>query len=145
MSTSTKLDMNNEGEYFVQKTYRGMIGSLLYLTITRLDIMFSVRTCSRFQSYPKQSHYKVVKRIFRYFKGTPNLGLWYPKSKNFKLIAYADADFVGCRIDRKSTSGTCQLLGHALVSWSSKKQNSIALSTTEAEYITVGAYCAQVI
>ena len=115
MSTSTKL------ESFDQKTYRGMVGSLLYLTATRPDIMFSVGLCARFQSNPKISHLKAVKRILRYLSGTINLGLWYPKSENLELIAYADADFAGCRLDRKSTSGTCQFLGHALVSWSSKK------------------------
>ena len=121
MSTVTKLDMDENSENFDQKIYRGMIGSLLYLTATRPDIMFSVGLCARFQSNPKLSHLKSVKRIFRYLKGTPNLGLWCPKSENFDLIAYADADFGGCRIDRKSTSGTCQFLGHALVSWTSKK------------------------
>ena len=92
-----------------------MIGSLLYLTVTWPDIMFSVGLCSRFQSNLKISHLKVVKRILRYLKGTTNLGLWYPKSENFQLIAYADVDFARCRLDR-STSGTCQCLGHALVS-----------------------------
>ena len=122
-----------------------MIGSLLYLTATRPDIMFSVGLCARFQSNPKLSYLKSVKRIFMYLKGTLNLGLWYPKSEKFDLIAYADADFGGCRIDRKSTSGTCQFLGHALVSWTSKKQNSVALSTAEAEYFAASACCAQVI
>ncbi|MEE7714253.1 Ty1/Copia family ribonuclease HI, partial [Bacillus sp. 5001] len=139
MCTSTKLEIDESGESFDQKTYRGMIGSLLYLTATRPDIMFSVGLCARFQSNPKMSHLKAVKRIFRYLNGTTNLGLWYPKSENFELIAFADADFAGCRLDRKSTSGSCQFLGHALVSWSSKKQNSVALSTTEAEYIAASA------
>ena len=141
MSTSTKLDMDESGESFDKKTYRGMIGSLLYLTATRPDIMFSVGLCARFQANPKLSHLKSIKRILRYLKGTPNLGLWYPKSDNFDLIADADTDFDGCRKNRKSTSGTCQFLGHALVSWSSKKQNSVALSTTEAEYIAASACC----
>ena len=112
MSTSTKLDMDINGEYFDQKTYRGMIGSLLYITITRLDIMFSIGLYARFQSNPKQSHLKVVKRIFRYLKGTPSLGLWYPNSKNIELLTYIEADFASCQIDRKGISGTCQLLCH---------------------------------
>ncbi|CAL9078803.1 unnamed protein product, partial [Musa textilis] len=91
------------------------------------------------------SHLKTIKRILRYLKGTPNLGLWYSKSNNFDLIAYVDVDFGGYRIDRKSTSETCQFLGHALVSWSSKKQNSVALSTAKVEYIAASACCAQVI
>ena len=122
-----------------------MINSLFYLTTIRPDIVFSVGFCVRFQANPKLSHLKNVKRILRYLKRTPNLGLWYPKSDNFDLIAYANVDFGGCRIDRKSTSRTCQFLGHALVSWTSKKQNSIALSTSEAEYIAVSACCAQVV
>ena len=145
MSTSTKLDIDESGESFDQKAYRGMIGSLLYLTATRPDIMFSVGLCSMFQSNPKIYHLKAIKRILRYLKCTTNLGLWYPKSENFELIAYADADFARCRLDRKSTSGTCQFLGHALVSWSSKKQNSVALSTIEAKYIAASACCAQVV
>ena len=86
-----------------------------------------------------------VKRIFRYLKGTIDIGLWYPKCNNFELICYSDADFGGCKIDRKSTSGTCHFLGHSLVSWHSKKQNSVALSTAEAEYIAAGLGCAQVL
>ena len=145
MSTSTKLEVDESGESFDQKTYRGMIGSLLYLTATRPDIMFSVGLCARFQSNPKIFNLKAVKRILRYLKCTTNLGLWYLKTENFELIAYADADFAGCRLDRKSTSGTCQFLGHSLISWSSKKQNSVVLSTTEAEYIAASACCAQVV
>ena len=110
MITSTKLEVDESGESFDQKTYRGMIGSLLYLTKTRPDIMFSVGLCARFQSNPKISHLKAVKRKLRYLKGTTNLGLWYPKSENFELIAYTDADFAGYRLDRKSTSGTCHFL-----------------------------------
>ena len=121
MSTSTKLDMDINGECFDQKTYKGMIGSLLYLTTTRPNIIFSVGLCNRFQYSPKKSYLKVVKKIFRYLTRTPNLELWYPNSKNFELLAYVDADFAGCQINRKSTSGICQLLGHAFVSWSSKK------------------------
>lgn len=122
-----------------------MIGSLLYLTASRPDIMFSVCLCARFQSCPKESHLVAVKRIFRYLLGTINLGLWYPKLTSFELMSYSDADFAGCKIDRKSTSGTCHFLGHSLVSWFSKKQNSVALSTAEAEYIAAGSCCAQVL
>jgi hypothetical protein len=86
-----------------------------------------------------------VKRIFRYLVHTPNLGLWYPKGSIFDLLGYSDLDYAGCKVDRKSTSGTCQLLGRSLVSWISKKQNSIALSTTEAEYVAAGACCAQLL
>jgi hypothetical protein len=143
MSPSTKLDKDEKGKPVDVKLYRGMIGSLLYLTASRPDIMFSVCLCARFQSCPKESHLIAVKRIFRYLLGTIDLGLWYPKSNSFDLISYTDADFAGCKIDRKSTSGTCHFLGHSLVSWFSKKQNSVALSTAEAEYVAAGSCCAQ--
>jgi hypothetical protein len=81
----------------------------------------------------------------RYLVYTPKFGLWYPKGSTFDLIGYFDADYAGCKIDRKSTSGTCQFLGRSLVSWASKKQNSVALSTAEAEYIATGHYCAQLL
>jgi hypothetical protein len=86
-----------------------------------------------------------VKRIFRYLVLTPNFGLWYPKGSTFTLLGYSDSDYAGCRVERKSTSGTCQFLGRSLVLWSSKKQNSIALSTAEAEYVAVDACCAQLL
>ncbi|RVX15774.1 Retrovirus-related Pol polyprotein from transposon RE1 [Vitis vinifera] len=138
MSSSIKLDMDEKGKSIDSTMYRGMIGSLLYLTASRPDIMYSVCLCARFQSCPKESHLSAVKRILRYLKGTMNIGLWYPKGDNFELIGFSDADFAGCRVERKSTSGTCHFLGHSLVSWHSKKQNSVALSTAEAEYIAAG-------
>ena len=145
MSSTLKLDKNEEGKPVDIKRYRGMIGSLLYLTASRPDIMFSVCMCARFQSSPRETHLCAVKRIFRYLSGSINLGLWYPKGIAFNLISYTDADFGGCRLDRKSTSGTCHILGNCLVSWFSKKQNSVALSTTEAEYIAAGSCCAQML
>ncbi|XP_071697393.1 secreted RxLR effector protein 161-like [Rutidosis leptorrhynchoides] len=145
MSVSEKLSKDESGKSTCQKSYRRMIGSLLYLTASRPDIMFATCLCARYQAGPKESHYKAVKRIFRYLKGTPNLGLWYPKGSGFELIGYIDADYAGCKIDRKSTSGGCQLLGGKLVSWSSKKQNSVATSTAEAEYVVVGGCCAQLL
>ncbi|KAK8621081.1 hypothetical protein V6N13_067524 [Hibiscus sabdariffa] len=145
MSSSTKLDKDEEGKCVDSKLYRSMIGSLLYLTTSRPDIMFSVCLCARFQANPKESHLKAVKRIFRYLLDTPSLGLWYRRDSTFDLHAYSDADYGGCKIDRKSTSGTCQFLGNMLISWFSKKQNSVALSTTEAEYISADSCCAQVL
>ena len=145
MGSSIKLDMDEKGKSVDQTKYRDMIGSLLYLTASRPDIMYNVCLCARFQACPKESYLNAVKRIFRYLKGTIDIGLWYPKCDNFELICYSDADFGGCKIDRKSTSGTCHFLGHSLVSWHSKKQNSVALSMTEAEYIAAGLGCAQVL
>ena len=115
------MDKYEKGKCIDQRLYRSMIGSLLYLTAFRPDILFSVCMCSRFQSSPKESHLVAVKRIFRYLVDTPNLGLWYPKGTNFQLIWYSDADFAGYKVDRKSTSGTCQFLGNMLVSWFSRK------------------------
>ena len=145
MSTACYLDKDETGQSIDVKQYRGMIGSLLYLSASRPDIMFSVCMCARFQSNPKQSHLSAVKRIIRYLVGTMNIGLWYPRNSTCTLIGYSDSDFAGSKIDRKSTSGTCQFIGSALVSWHSKKQNSVALSTAEAEYISAGSCCAQIL
>jgi hypothetical protein len=99
--------------------------------------------CVRFQASQRDGHLKVMKRILRYLKHTPNVGLWYPKGSQFELTEYSDSDYAGYKVDRKSTSGTYQLLGRSLVSWSSKKQNSVALSTAKVEYISEGSCCAQ--
>ena len=122
-----------------------MIGSLLYLTASRPDIMFATCLCARFQADPKESHLITVKRLFRYLKGTPGLGIWYPKNIGFDLTGYTNSDYAGCRIDRKSTSGSCQVLGRRLVSSYSKKQHSVSTSTAEAEYIAAGSCCAQIL
>jgi hypothetical protein len=145
MPSNGHLDLNEEGKSIDQKVYRSMIGSLLYLCASRPDIMLSVCMCARFQANSKECHLMAVKKIFRYLVHTPNLGLWYPKGSTFDLLGYSDSDYAGCKVDRKSTSGTCQFLGRSLVSWSSKKQNSIALCTVEAEYVAAGAYCAQLL
>jgi hypothetical protein len=107
--------------------------------------MLSVCICARFQADPKEVHLRAVKRIMRYLVYTPKFGLWYPTGSSFDLIGYSDADWAGCKIDRKSTSETCQFLGRSLVFWASKKQNSVALSTAKAEYIAAGHCCAQLL
>ena len=140
-----EIGKNEKKKDVNQKLYKGMIGSLLYLIANRPDIMFCVCLCARFQACPKESHLIALKRIFRYLFGIQNLGLWYPKKSSLELIGFSDADYAGSKIDRKSTSGTCQFLGHVLVSWSSKKQNAVALSTIEAEYIIAGSCCAQIL
>jgi hypothetical protein len=145
MGTNGHLDLDTGGKSIDQKVYRLMIGSLLYICASRLDIMLSVCMCARFQANPKEVHLRVVKRIMRYLVYTPKFGLWYPKGSTFELIGYSDADWAGCKIDRKSTSVACELLGRSLVSWASKKQNSVALSTAEAEYIAAGHCCAQLL
>ena len=144
MATATKLDKDTGASVDITN-YRGMIGSLLYLTASRPDIMYATCLCARFQADPREPHLTAVKRIFKYLKGTITLGLWYPRDSDFHLIGYSDADFAGCKIDRKSTSGSCQFLGDRLVSWYSKKQKSISTSTAEAEYIAAGSCCAQIL
>ncbi|XP_014511707.1 uncharacterized protein LOC106770409 [Vigna radiata var. radiata] len=139
MATNCYLDIDETEKSVDHKMYRGMIDSLLYITASRLDIMHNVCLCARFQSSPKESHLTVVKRILKYLKGTKSLGPWYPNGTNIFLEGYSDSDFGGCKLDRKSTSGTCHLLGSSLISWHSKKQACVALSITEAEYITVGS------
>jgi hypothetical protein len=111
MGTNGHLDLDTGGKSVDQKVYRSMIGSLLYLCASRPDIMLSVCICARFQANPKEVHLRVVKRIMRYLVYTPKFGLWYPKGSSFDLISYFDVDWAGCKIGRKSTSGTCQFLG----------------------------------
>jgi hypothetical protein len=145
MGTDGHVDLNKGDKSVDQKAYRSMIGSLLYLCASRPDIMLSVYTCARYQSDPRECHLMAVKRILRYLVATPCFGIWYPKGSTFDLIGYSDSDYTGCKVDRKSTSGTCQFLGRSLVSWSSKKQTFVALSTAEAEYVAAGQYCAQLL
>jgi hypothetical protein len=121
MGTNYHLNLDLNGTSVDQKVYRSIIESLLYLYASRPDIMLSVCMCARFQSAPKDYHLRAVKRIMRYLVLTPNLGIWYCKGSRFELLVYSDADYVGCKVDRKSTSEICQFLGRSLVSWSLKK------------------------
>ncbi|GJU05334.1 putative ribonuclease H-like domain-containing protein [Tanacetum coccineum] len=125
--------------------YRSMIGSLMYLTASRPDIMFAVSACSRHQVTPLTSHLNAVKKIFKYLKGQPKLGLWYPNDSPFQLEAYSDSDYAGSHGDRKSTTGGCQFLGRRLISWQCKKQTIVATSSTEAEYVAAASCCGQVL
>jgi hypothetical protein len=145
MGTDGHLDLDKGGKSVDQKAYRYIMGSLLYLYANRPDIMLSVCMCARFQSDPKECHLVVVKRILRYLVHTPWIEIWYPKGSTFELIGYSDSDCAECKVDRKSTSRTCQFLRRSLVSWSSKKQTSVALSTTKAKYVVVGQCCAQLL
>ncbi|GJV49183.1 retrovirus-related pol polyprotein from transposon TNT 1-94 [Tanacetum coccineum] len=145
MVEKSKLDEDKEGKAVDPSHYRGMIGTLLYLTASRPDLQFAICMCARYQARPTEKHLNAVKRIFRYLKGTVHRGLWYPKDSSFALTAFADADHAGCQDTRRSTSGSIQLLGDRLVSWSSKRQKSAAISSTEAEYIALSGCCAQVL
>ncbi|GJU04343.1 hypothetical protein Tco_1114681 [Tanacetum coccineum] len=132
METSKPLLKDTEAEDVDVHLYRSMIGSMMYLTVSRPDIMFVVCACAKFQDTPKVSHLHDVKRIFRYLKGQPKLGLWYPKDSPFDLEAYSDSDYAGTSLDRKSTIGGCQFLRSRLISWQCKKRTIVANSTTEA-------------
>ncbi|GKE21749.1 putative ribonuclease H-like domain-containing protein, partial [Tanacetum coccineum] len=125
--------------------YRSMIGSLMYLIASRPDIMFAICACSRFQVTLKTSHLLAVKRIFRYLKGKPTLGLWYFRDSPFELVAYTDSDYAGATQDMKSTTGGCQFLGNRLISWQYKKQTVVATSITEAKYMVTASCCGQVL
>nr|GEZ01169.1 hypothetical protein [Tanacetum cinerariifolium] len=122
METHKPLTKDENGEDVYVYLYRSMIESLMYLTSSRPDIMFSVCACSRFQVQTKVSHFHAVKRIFRYLKGQPKLGLWYPNDSPLRLEAFSDSDYAGASLDRKSTIGGCQFLGSRLISWQCKKQ-----------------------
>ncbi|KAI9090147.1 hypothetical protein K1719_028843 [Acacia pycnantha] len=146
MSSTTTLDADEEkGKDFNITKYQGMILSLLYLTASRPDIEFSVGMCARFQSAPKESHAEHVKRVFWYLSDTKELGLWFPKGQQDHLVAYSYSDHAGYKTDRKSTSGQCEFLGGSLVSWFSKKQTTVAVPSTEAEYVAASSCCAQVL
>nr|GEX23232.1 retrovirus-related Pol polyprotein from transposon TNT 1-94 [Tanacetum cinerariifolium] len=133
--TKKPLLKDPDGEDVDVHTYKLMIGSLMYLTSSRPDIMFAVCACAHFQVTPKVSHLHAVKRIFRYLKGKPHLGLWYPKDSPFILVAYSDSDYAGASLDRKSTIGGCQFLGCRLISWQCKKQTVVATSSTEVDLV----------
>ncbi|GKC53439.1 retrovirus-related pol polyprotein from transposon TNT 1-94 [Tanacetum coccineum] len=141
----SKLDGDKEGKAVDPSHYLGMIGTLLYLTTSRPDLQFAICMCARYQARSTKKHLLAVKRVFRYLKGTINRGLWYPKDSSIALTAFADADHAGCQDTCRSTSGSMQFLGDRLVSWSSKRQKSDVISSTEVEYIAMSRCCAQIL
>nr|GEW18968.1 copia protein [Tanacetum cinerariifolium] len=145
MEIKDKLDLDQNETSVDATKYRSMIGALMYLTSSRPDIVHGTCLCARYQAKPTEKHLKEVKRIFQYLWGTINTGLWYTKDSGFKLTRFSDADYAGCKDTFKSTSSRAQFLGEKLVSWSSKKQDCTALSTAEAEYVSLSACCAQVL
>ncbi|XP_017438303.1 secreted RxLR effector protein 161-like [Vigna angularis] len=136
MNPTTSLGLDKSSTKLDNTLYRQMIGSLLFLIASRPYIMSSVCLCARFHSDPKETHLSAFKRIFQYLKGTTSLGLCYKRSESFDLKGYCDADFAGDKAERKSTSGSCHFIGGNLVSWLSKKQNTIAQSIAKVEYIS---------
>ena len=145
MNPNVKLTVDLLGKSVDPSLYRSMIGSLLYLTASRPDISYSVGVCSRYQSNPKESHMTALKRIIKYVKTIAEFGVWYSKDTSDVLAGYSDANWAGNADDRRSTSGGCFYVGNNLVSWMSKKQNSILLSTAEAEYIAIGSCCTKLL
>nr|GEX80035.1 hypothetical protein [Tanacetum cinerariifolium] len=145
MEIKDKLDLDQNGTPVDATKYHSMIGALMYLTSSRPDIVHATCLCARYQAKPTEKQLKDVKRIFHYLRGTINTGLWYTKDSGFELTGFSDADYAECKDTFKSTSGGAQFLGKKLVSWSSKKQDCTTLSTTESEYVTLSACCAQVL
>ncbi|GJY12576.1 putative ribonuclease H-like domain-containing protein [Tanacetum coccineum] len=143
METQKPLLKNEDGEEVDVRMYRSMISSLMYLTSSRPNIMFTVCACARYQVNPKVLHLHAMKNIFRYLKGQPKLGLWYPKDSPFDLVAYPDSDYARASLDRKSTTRGCQFLGCRLISWQWKKQTVVANSIIEAKYVADSSCCGQ--
>jgi hypothetical protein len=141
----TKLSKKDEGPTVDPTLYKSLVGSLLYLTTTRPDIMYAASLVSRFMESPKDSHWKMVKRILRYVAGTLNFGLWYTQSDDNHLSGYTDSDFAGSLDDRKSTSGHVFHLGTNLISWASKKQPIVSISSAEAEYVVATSASCQAV
>nr|GEY13494.1 uncharacterized mitochondrial protein AtMg00810-like [Tanacetum cinerariifolium] len=142
MEIKDKLDLDQNGTPVDAMKYHSMIGALMYLTSSRPDIIHTTCLCARYQAKPTEKHLKEVKRIFRYLRGTINMGLWYTNDSGFEQTRFSDANYAGCKDTFKSTSGGAQFLGEKLVSWSSKKQDCTALSTAEAEYVSLSSCCA---
>nr|GEW34411.1 retrovirus-related Pol polyprotein from transposon TNT 1-94 [Tanacetum cinerariifolium] len=145
MVEKSKLDEDKDGKVVDPSHYHGMIGTLLYLTASRPDLQFAICMCARYQARPTEKHVHAVKRIFRYLRGTVHRGLWYPKDSFVALTAFVDTNHAGCQDTRRSTSGSLQFLGERLISWSSKRQKSAAISSMEAEYIALSSCCAHIL
>nr|GEY86962.1 retrovirus-related Pol polyprotein from transposon TNT 1-94 [Tanacetum cinerariifolium] len=145
MVEKSKLNEDKKGKAVDPSHYYGMIGTLLYLTTSRPDLQFVICMCARYQARPTKKHLHSVKRIFRYLRGTVNRGLWYSKDSSVALTAFIDVDHTGCQDTHRSTSGSLQFLGARLISWSSKRQKSAAISSTEAKYISLSGCCAQIL
>ncbi|GJW30661.1 retrovirus-related pol polyprotein from transposon TNT 1-94 [Tanacetum coccineum] len=145
MVEKCKLDEDLQEKPVDTTLYCGMLGPLMYLTFNIHDLIYADCLCARYQAKPTEKHLHAVKQIFRYLKGTINMDLWYSKDTDMSLTTYSDVDYVGCQDTRRGTSGSAQFLGDKLVSWSSKKQKSNAISSIKAEYIALSGCCAQIL
>lgn len=142
MASNVLIDKDEIGVDFDITKYICIFKSLLYLTVSRLDIMFSVYMYARYQESPKESHVKFINCISEYLNRTSHHGLWYLKGSACSVVGFSNSYFVRCKSERKITSGTCHLFSSCLVSWHSKKHHGVALSTDEAEYVAIGSCCA---
>ena len=140
-----KLSKEDSSKDFDPSLYKSIVGSLMYLTATRPDIMFAVSLISRFMERPKEAHWKAAKRILRYVKGTKRFGILYTFSESSDLVGYTDSDWDGSVDDQKSTSGYLFHMGSGAISWASKKQPIVAFSTAEAEYVVATAAACQAV
>nr|GEZ96970.1 retrovirus-related Pol polyprotein from transposon TNT 1-94 [Tanacetum cinerariifolium] len=145
MVEKSKLDEDKEGKAVDPSLYHGMIGTLLYLTASRHDLQFAICMCARYQARPTEKHIHVVKRIFRYLRGTVNRSQWYSKDSSVALTVFTDADHVGCQDTCRCTSGSLQFLEERFISWSSKRKKSAAISSTKAEYTTLSGCFTQIL
>nr|GEY21777.1 retrovirus-related Pol polyprotein from transposon TNT 1-94 [Tanacetum cinerariifolium] len=137
MLEKSKMDEDKEGKAVDPSHYHGMIDTLLYLIANRPDLQFAIWMCARYKARPTGNHLHAVQRIFQYLRGTVNQGLWYSKDSSNALTAFTDADHAGCQDTCRSTSGSLQFLGDRVISWSSKRQKSVVISSTKAEYIAL--------
>ncbi|KAL5564205.1 hypothetical protein UlMin_027369 [Ulmus minor] len=140
-----KLNKDHEGKKVDGTLYKQIVGSLMYLTATRPDIMYSVSLISRYMENPTEMHLLAAKRILRYLQGTKEFGLFYKKGEKSDLIGFTNSDYARDQDDRKSTSGYVFILGSGAVSWSSKKQSIVTLSTAEAEFVAASSCTCQAI
>ena len=136
----------DEGDLLDEPTlYRRLVGSLIYLTTTRPDISYVVHQVSQFMSSPWHLHLAAVRRIIRYLRESPTRGLFFPTDTSPQLVAYSDADWVGCLDTHRSTTGWCMFLGNALISWRCKKQDRVSKSSIEAEYCAMSTACSEIV
>nr|GEU90179.1 hypothetical protein [Tanacetum cinerariifolium] len=145
MVEKSKLDEDKKGKSIDPSHYCGMIGTLLYLIASRSDLQFAICMCARYQARPTEKHLHAVKRIFQYLRKKVNRGLWYPNDSLISLTVFVDTDHAGCQDTCRSTSSSLQFMGDRLISWSSKRKKSAAISSKEAEYIALSGCCAQVL
>ncbi|GJR15626.1 retrovirus-related pol polyprotein from transposon TNT 1-94 [Tanacetum coccineum] len=144
MNANEKFKAEDETGLADASIYRSLVGRLIYLT-QRQDISYAVGVVSCFMHRPMRHHFGATKRTLHYLVGTKDYGMWFRRTNDFNLKGFTDSDWAGCMYDVRSTTGNCFILGTAAISWSSKKQTSVALSSTEAEYVAAATSSCQVV